>query len=154
MAGDTHPAATTPSAAAPPDVLTGRLGYLFKHAGLRLTEAVAESLAPFGIDGRRLAVLAVLAAGPPLSQSEAAERLAVDRTTMVALVDGLEAQGLVERRRSERDRRRNVLELTPDGRDLLRDAEAARAEAERDFLAPLAAADAAHLVRTLRALIA
>jgi DNA-binding MarR family transcriptional regulator len=153
MAGDTDPAAAAPPAATP-EVLTGRLGYLFKHAGLRLTGAVAAALAPFGIDGRRLAVLAVLAAGPPLSQSEAAERLGVDRTSMVALVDGLEAQGLVERRRSERDRRRNVLELTPDGRDLLRDAEAARAEAERDFLAPLTAADAAHLVRVLRALVA
>jgi DNA-binding MarR family transcriptional regulator len=73
---------------------------------------------------------------------------------MVALIDGLEGQGLVERRRSERDRRRNVLGLTPDGRTLLRDAEAARAEAERGFLAPLTDADAAHLVRVLRALIA
>jgi DNA-binding MarR family transcriptional regulator len=154
MAGDTDPAAAAPPAANPPEVLTGRLGYLLKHAGSRLTEAVAEALAPFGIDGRRLAVLAVLAAGPPLSQSEAAERLGVDRTSMVALIDGLEGQGLVERRRSERDRRRNVLGLTPDGRTLLRDAEAARAEAERGFLAPLTDADAAHLVRVLRALIA
>jgi DNA-binding MarR family transcriptional regulator len=42
-----------------------------------------------------LAVLTVLAAGRPLSQLEAARRLGVDRTTMIARVDALEAKGLV-----------------------------------------------------------
>ncbi|MEV6833778.1 MarR family transcriptional regulator [Streptomyces sp. NPDC051133] len=52
------------------------------------------------MDARELAVLAVLAAGRPLSQLQAARRLGVDRTTMVALVDALEGKGLVERHRS------------------------------------------------------
>lgn len=46
---------------------------------------------------------------------ELAGRLGVDRTTMVALIDGLERKGLVERRRSARDRRRNVVLLTAEG---------------------------------------
>src|SRR4051794_37227287 len=93
------------------DALKSRLGYLLKHAQLRLTDEVARDLAPFGLGGRELAVLAVLAAGTPLSQLEAAGRLEVDRTTMVALLDGLEAKGIVERRRSSEDRRKNVVEL-------------------------------------------
>ncbi len=80
--------------------LTSRLGYLLKHVHLRFTEASAQALAPFGVDGRELAVLAVLAADRPLSQMEAAIRIGVDRTTMVALVDALEGKGLVARRRS------------------------------------------------------
>jgi hypothetical protein len=50
----------------PPDVLISRLGDLFKHAQIRLNEAVAAALAPFGIDGRELAVLVPALGGVPL----------------------------------------------------------------------------------------
>jgi DNA-binding MarR family transcriptional regulator len=135
-----------------PDALRSRLGYLLKHAQLRLTEELAQELAPFGLDGRELAVLAVLAAGTPLSQLEVAGRLEVDRTTMVALLDGLEDKGIVERRRSSEDRRKNVVELTVAGRSCLDQAERARTEAERRFLAPLGDADAKQLIRALQIL--
>ncbi|MFI1363631.1 MarR family winged helix-turn-helix transcriptional regulator [Streptomyces griseochromogenes] len=132
--------------------LTSRLGYLLKHVHLRFTEASAQALAPFGVDGRELAVLAVLAADRPLSQMEAAGRIGVDRTTMVALVDALEGKGLVARRRSTEDRRRNTVQPTAKGQELLREAELARAEAERRFLAPLPDADRDGFLRALRTL--
>jgi DNA-binding MarR family transcriptional regulator len=135
------------------ELLGTRLGYLLKHAQLRLAEQAGPALLPFGLDARELAVLAVLAAGRPLSQLEAARRLGVDRTTMVALVDALEGKALVERRRSEEDRRRNVVELTERGRRVRADAEAAREAAERAFLAPLGDEDAARLLAALRLLI-
>ncbi|KUM95771.1 MarR family transcriptional regulator [Streptomyces cellostaticus] len=132
--------------------LTSRLGYLLKHVHLRFTEASAQALAPFGVDGRELAVLAVLAADRPLSQMEAAGRISVDRTTMVALVDTLEGKGLVARRRSTEDRRRNTVQPTPEGQELLREAELARAEAERRFLAALSDTDTECFLRALRTL--
>lgn len=138
---------------APPEVLTSRLGYLLKHAYLRLTEESSRALAPYGIDGRELAVLAVLDAHDELSQLDAAGKLGIDRTTMVSLVDALEDKGLVERRRSPRDRRKNIVQLTPAGAERLRDAEFARQEMERRFLAPLSSTDATRLVRTLQSLI-
>ncbi|MFD7607978.1 MarR family winged helix-turn-helix transcriptional regulator [Streptomyces mirabilis] len=133
--------------------LESRLGYLLKHAQQRLARASAAALAPLGIDGHELAVLAVLAAEYPLSQVEVAGRLGVDRTTMVALVDGLEDQGLVERRRSPADRRKNIVELTPEGRDCLDRAERARLAMEQRFLDPLDEETAAALVRALRILV-
>jgi DNA-binding MarR family transcriptional regulator len=136
----------------PSEALASRLGYLFKHAHLRLIEASTRALAPFGIDGRQLAVLSVLATEYPLSQLEAAGRLGIDRTTMVALIDALEAKDLVERHRSAQDRRRNTVQLTSAGRDLLRRAEHAREEMERRFLAPLSPLQADHLVRALQTL--
>ncbi|GHF10362.1 MarR family transcriptional regulator [Streptomyces spiralis] len=139
---------------ATPEALASRLGYLLKHVHLRWVEASARALTPFGVDGRELAVLAVLAADRSLSQMEAAARLAVDRTTMVGLVDTLEEKGFVERRRSSRDRRKNIVELTPAGRDRLREAERAREEAERRFLAPLSPSGADQLLRALRTLAA
>ncbi|MEU0413451.1 MarR family winged helix-turn-helix transcriptional regulator [Streptomyces griseorubiginosus] len=138
---------------APPEVLTSRLGYLLKHAYLRLTEESTQALAPYGIDGRELAVLAVLDAHDELSQLDAAGKLGIDRTTMVSLVDALEDKELVERRRSPRDRRKNIVQLTPAGQKRLQDAESARQEMERRFLAPLSSTDALRLVRTLQTLV-
>lgn len=120
-----------------PDALAFRLGYLLKHAQQGLAQAAAPVMLPFGIDGRELAALTVLAGEVPLSQQEAAELLGVDRTTMVALVDALEAKDLVERHRSAQDRRRNIVRLTPAGQDCLRRASKARDNVEHEFLAPL-----------------
>jgi DNA-binding MarR family transcriptional regulator len=136
----------------PADVLTSRLGYLLKHVHHRLVAEGARALAPYGIDGRELAVLALVGAHEGLSQLEAASRLGIDRTTMVALLDALEAKSLVARHRDPHDRRRNTVALTPTGADRLRDAEAARAEVERRFLSPLPEAEAARFVAALRTL--
>jgi len=137
-----------------PDALANRLGYLLKHAQQALVTAAAPALTPFGIDGRELAVLAVLGADMPLSQQEAADQLRIDRTTMVAMLDTLERKGLVERRRSPDDRRKNIVALTAAGRRCLKSAGQARDEAERQFLAPLGAKDAAQFVRALQILVA
>ncbi|TCO40143.1 DNA-binding MarR family transcriptional regulator [Kribbella antiqua] len=117
--------------------MSDRLGYLLKHVQARLTEEQAKALQPFGINGRDLAVLAAVASGEPLSQLEVAGRLRVDRTSIGDLLDSLEERGLVERRRSPEDRRRNVVVLTNTGEDVFADAEQVRLEVEREFLAPL-----------------
>jgi DNA-binding MarR family transcriptional regulator len=136
-----------------PAELTARLGYLLKHAQLRLAELNAQALAPYGITGRELAVLVVLGTGEPPSQQQAAVRLGIDRTTMVGFVDTLEGKGLVARRADPDDRRRNVVALTADGRDVLRRATKASDEAERRFLAPLSRTAAEQLRRALRQVV-
>jgi DNA-binding MarR family transcriptional regulator len=137
----------------PPPELAGRLGYLLKHAQARLAELTAEALAPFGISGRELAVLLVLASQEPASQQQAARRLGIDRTTMVAFVDVLEDKGLVARRPDTNDRRRNVVALTTAGQDTLRLATRASDDAERRFLSPLAQSASMNFKQTLAELI-
>jgi len=151
-AAPAHPAGP-PDPAGPPPELAGRLAYLLKHAQLGLARLTAEALAPFGVTGRELAVLTVLAGQEPGSQQQAAQRLGVDRTTMVGLVDTLEDKGLVRRRAHAEDRRRNVIELTEAGGDTLHRADEASRDAERHFLAPLSARDAGLLKTALLALI-
>jgi DNA-binding MarR family transcriptional regulator len=141
------------SLSAPPPELAGRLGYLLKHAQLGLAELTAAALEPYRVSGRELAVLTVLAGDEPASQQQAAQRLGVDRTTMVALVDALEGKGLVQRHADAADRRRNVVELTAAGRDTLHRGGEAAAEAERRFLAPLSPRDARQLKAALLAVI-
>jgi DNA-binding MarR family transcriptional regulator len=133
--------------------LSRRLGYLLKHAQLRMHELIAQALEPHGINGRELAVLTVLASHEPASQQQAAQRLNVDRTTMVALLDTLEGKGLVSRHPHEDDRRRNVVELTETGQDTLRLATKASDEAERRFLAPLSSRAAQDLRDSLQTIV-
>ncbi|MGW5190101.1 MarR family winged helix-turn-helix transcriptional regulator [Kribbella sp. NPDC004138] len=131
--------------------MADRLGYLLKHVLAQLTEAQTAALAPYGVTGRDLAVLSAIAAGEPLSQLEVAARLRVDRTSIGDLLDGLEDRGLVERRRSAEDRRRNVVALTPQGESTFASAERIRLEVEREFLTPLP--DGARFREELRLLL-
>jgi len=129
------------------------LGYLLKHAQLLMAELNAKVLAPYGINGREVAVLLVIADREPTSQQQAAQRLGIDRTTMVAMLDTLEGKGLVSRHPDADDRRRNVVELTDAGKDTLRRAAKASDDAERQFLAPLSAQAAQQLRDSLQALV-
>jgi DNA-binding MarR family transcriptional regulator len=129
------------------------LAYLLKHAQHRMAELTARTLGPYGIDGRELGVLRVLAALEPASQQQAAQHLGIDRTTMVALLDTLEGKGLVSRHPDADDRRRNVVELTDAGQDILRRAGAASENAERAFLAPLSPEHGRQLRSSLQAIV-
>ncbi len=133
--------------------MSRRLGYLLKHAGMRLAELNGKALAPFGIDARELAILLLLAGREPASQQQAAQRLGVDRTTMVALLDTLEGKGLVSRHPHAEDRRRNVVELTDAGQETLRRATQASDDAEHALLAPLSPGDGEHLRDVLQLIV-
>jgi DNA-binding MarR family transcriptional regulator len=137
----------------PPAALADRLVFLLKHAQLRVAELASPGLANLGVDGREFAVLALFSADGPLSQQQAAERLAIDRTTMVALVDSLERAGLVERQRHPADRRKNTVALTERGAATLQAGERVVEDAERRFLAPLPADASRALRAALRELI-
>lgn len=63
-----------------------------------------------------LAVLTAVDALGPASQRVLGDHLAINRTTMVQLVDRLEAEGLVARNRDASDRRSYAVDLTPAGR--------------------------------------
>ena len=134
--------------------LSRRLGYLFKHAQSRLAELNAQALAPFGINAHELGVLILLAGTQPSSQRQAAERLGVDRTTMVAVLDTLERKGLVSRHPDVHDRRRNLVQLTASGQETVRRAREASDEAERTLLAALSSTDAERLREALQAVVA
>ena len=130
--------------------LGNRLSYLLKHAFFELEDLHRDELGPLGINAREFAVLLLLQAREPESQQQAATRLQVDRTTMVGLLDALEAKGLVARQADGADRRRNVVALTDAGRQVLAQAVPASDKAERRLLAGLDEAEQTQL----RALLA
>jgi DNA-binding MarR family transcriptional regulator len=76
----------------------------------------AELIAGIGLLPQHVGVLRRLKAKEGSSQQEVADFLRVRRSVMVGLVDELEAEGLVERRRHPADRRANALHLTAAGK--------------------------------------
>jgi DNA-binding MarR family transcriptional regulator len=83
------------------------------------------------------AVLVSLDEQGPASQAALSERLAIDRSDMVATLGALEQAGHVARARDERDRRRNVVKLTPVGARALARLAAGIDAAQDQLLAPL-----------------
>jgi DNA-binding MarR family transcriptional regulator len=104
----------------------------------RLTRLRAESaLAPLGLRPRHLVALTVLREHGSPTQQALAAALQTDRTNLIGLLNELESDGLILRRRSSEDRRRHFVELTADGSERLAEAEAALAAAEDDVLGAL-----------------
>jgi DNA-binding MarR family transcriptional regulator len=99
--------------------LTDHTGYLLRTAFLRASGLAAETF-PAGTHPRDAGVLSMLQAMGPCSQQELSESLHVNRTMMVKLIDGLEARGLVERRRNPDDRRLYAVHLTDAGRAFMK----------------------------------
>ena len=63
----------------------------------------------------QLLVLELLAEGTPQTVGSIGERVGLAQATVTAMIDRLEERGLVERRRSDADRRQVQVLLTPDG---------------------------------------
>jgi long-chain acyl-CoA synthetase len=107
---------TTESATAPPrSANAGR-------TAAWLAKQVELGLAAADLSLSQYRILGLLAEGSAMS-SALAERLAVRPPSVTAVIDGLEARGLVERRHSENDRRRVSLEITQAGRRTLETAD-------------------------------
>jgi DNA-binding MarR family transcriptional regulator len=136
----------------PPVALMDRLAFLLKHASVLLGQATERGLAQLGVNGREFAVLTLIDAEGAASQQTLAGRIGVNRTTMVALVDALEAKRLVARRRDPSDRRAYMVDATSTGRETLREALKAVKLAEQQALASLPATESAALKRTLQRL--
>jgi DNA-binding MarR family transcriptional regulator len=137
---------------AAPASLLDHTGYLLRLAFDRAQRVAAEEM-PSGRHPRLFGVLTALVASGPVSQQQLADWLRVNRTQMVSLVDALEREGLVERRRDPADRRSYALHVTPAGRETLSALEAEVSHAERVMAEPLTAADHARLNDLLRTLI-
>ncbi len=137
-----------------PTAMASNVGFLLARLGAEAAERFVQALEPIGIRPRHYAVLSLIdESDDELSQRAIGTCLAIDKSSMVAAVDELEATDLVRRRRSPSDRRRNVLELTARGRHTLAQAGAAAEDSERDLLRALDPGQSAELRATLSTLL-
>ena len=134
-------------------VLDKFLPYRLSVLSNRLSAAIAESYSRrFGLSIPEWRVIAVLALNPGLSAAEVAERTAMDKVAVSRAVRRLLSTGRARREMAPGDRRRSVLELTPEGRQVYRRITPALRRYEAALLAGLSARDQHQLDALLRRL--
>jgi MarR family transcriptional regulator for hemolysin len=132
--------------------LSTNLGWLLSQAAHSLLTEQTARLESLGIVPRGYCVLVAAMAGEH-TQTEIAQAVGLDKTTMVVTLDELEAAGLAERRPSETDRRARVVGVTAKGRRKAAQAEAVLAETQAEILATLPAGQRDALLEGLDTLV-
>lgn len=96
-----------------------RLWIALARAHATVTRSVSAKIAEYGLTLAQFGVLEALLHLGPLPLGELADKLLVTGGNVTYVMDRLEKQGLVERRRGEEDRRVITAVLTPAGRELV-----------------------------------
>ncbi len=87
---------------------------------LRLARELRKETEQFGVTGRQVSLLWLVKRGPGLTLRQLADEEGISPPSLSGHIDRLERAGLIERTRSDIDRRRVGLALTPAGERLLR----------------------------------
>jgi MarR family transcriptional regulator, lower aerobic nicotinate degradation pathway regulator len=128
---------TIPAEAKLPKELVESTTFLLKRLGFAAKERSLAAYEKDGLHPYHHAVLVALDEGSRETQGSIADALGYDRGQLVGLLDELEERNLVERKRDPNDRRRHLVNLTPEGKKTLRRLRGIAGRIEDDFLAPL-----------------
>ncbi|OBK92999.1 MarR family winged helix-turn-helix transcriptional regulator [Mycobacterium sp. 1165178.9] len=128
--------------------LDQRIPFLLAQLGSHVSSDFQRRLSPIGTDPRTYAVLVALASSDGQSQRQLSERLGIHRNAMVAVIDGLEHEGLAKRLPHPDDRRAVAVTLTAKARRLLPKLHDQARELEDEIAAPLSSKERA-MLRTL-----
>ncbi|MER5487913.1 MarR family winged helix-turn-helix transcriptional regulator [Streptomyces sp. NPDC002812] len=117
-----------------------RLGMLLAWHGSVTQTRMKKALSAAGLTPRHAMTLTYLDGGP-VGQRALAERLEVDPSVLVGILNDLEGDGLVERRRDPADRRRHNVAITDAGTTALAKTNAALDAVELGLFARLSHRD-------------
>src|ERR1700694_5195443 len=120
-----------------PGELSMFTGYLLARLGDASRRRFHRALEPEGLHPRDFGVMTMVASHPGLSQQQLHEKTAIDPSSMVAVIDELEAKGLAERRPHPDDRRARAIFLSDRGRETLERVRALVAGLQRELFAAL-----------------
>jgi DNA-binding MarR family transcriptional regulator len=127
----------TPPKGCLPKELVSSTAFLLAKVGMTVKMRMLDELEQVGCGLYEYGVLAVLSEGAQKTQSAIADALSVDRSQLVGVLDTLEGDGFVERKRDPNDRRRHAVSITADGKRRLVKLRSVVEEIERTFLEPL-----------------
>jgi DNA-binding MarR family transcriptional regulator len=120
-----------------PEELLDSSTFLLKRLGFAAKERSMEAYEQTGLHPYHYAILLVLDEGSRETQGSIADALGYDRGQLVGLLDELEEQGLIERKRDPNDRRRHLVRMTAGGNRTLRRLRTLARRTEDEFLEPL-----------------
>jgi DNA-binding MarR family transcriptional regulator len=120
-----------------PSRLLSKPTWLISQVSVHAHRLLTEALAGAGARGYHYRLLAALDEFGPASQATLGRRTEMDRSDVVAALNELAAQGLLERTPDPDDRRRNVITITPAGRARLEELDDLLAAVQDQLLMPL-----------------
>lgn len=133
--------------------LWSRPGYLVRRLHQIHHALFFEECKEFDITPVQYGVLTALGHTPDLDQNSLGKELGLDRTNVADVLVRLSKRGLVERCRSEVDKRMVLARLTPEGAAITRDMQAAMQRAQDRLLEPLMPQERNAFITTLIRLI-
>jgi DNA-binding MarR family transcriptional regulator len=142
---------SSPSDASPdPARRLAELFPIFGHAYSRWVQSLIESTS---VSPGRIRLLGVLHCKGPKMMSALGDELGVTPRNVTTLVDGLEAEGLVQRGPHPTDRRATVVGLTPQGTAMACGFVASYTEKIAELFRDLPEADQRELLRLMESLL-
>lgn len=113
-------------------------GNVLGQASRQWRRALDLRLRPFGLtDATWLPLLQLSRAQAPMRQKDLAEALFLDSSSVVRLLDALQASGFIERREHAEDRRVKTIVLTAAARDVLTNVEQVARDVRHQVLSGL-----------------
>jgi DNA-binding MarR family transcriptional regulator len=123
--------------------------YLVKQLELAIRSRLDDIIRPSGLTALQYTALTVLERHPDMSTAQLARNSFVTSQSMADMITNLESRGLIQRNRDQADRRRLVVALTPEGRQLLDRNRDAVTEMEAQMVAGLTHTQITRLRRNL-----
>jgi len=123
--------------------------YAVTLAAAQAGELAGRRVTRHGATKAAFGVLAVLDEFGPSSQADLGRRLGMDRRSVSEEAARLEREGFILRKPDPADSRRNRLEITSPGRELLSQLDESLSAMQDELLAPLSAHERGELVRLL-----
>ncbi|MPZ37101.1 MAG: MarR family transcriptional regulator [Rhizobiales bacterium] len=119
-------------------ILHDRTTYRFSILAARQTRYLSEMyFQKFGLSVSQWKVLPIIGYYGPMSAKEVGERTSLEPEKVTRAVDQLVARGFVTRRPDAKDRRRVVLSLAAEGKNVFKQSEQLRGAIEEEFLSAL-----------------
>lgn len=129
--------------------LARSFSHLLKRAVQFSVHRYNEEVGKSGLTHRQFTVLSAVDSNEGKSQTELVKITGIDRSTLADMVARMMAQGLVQRRRTKEDARTNSVRLTPLGKKMMKAAQSAAEDVDKELLASFPAPDRKTLIDCL-----
>ena len=129
-------------------VLSDQIGYILRKANQRHAGIFSETM-PADLTPTRFSAMVKLLELGSLSQNELGRHTAMDIATIKGVVDRLRSRGLVESKKDSKDARRQLIELTPKGKELILSAIPLARQVSKKTTDTLTKSETLHLSRLL-----
>lgn len=132
--------------------LSSQISFRLRFAQAAVWGDLLAAFKPFGFRPQHYTALTLIASNPDWKQQDIGNALGISRSNLVALIDELVREGLVDRRQNPDNRRSNSLSISPSGTDLLERMDVAQRAHERRLEQTLDGKEQAMLIALLEKL--